>query len=80
MVVVHRAHGCRFIVYLDDHLPAHVHVVQGRDEAKIAIGLATEDPSVIWNRGLTAATLRRVMREMKAQQATLRAKWTEIHG
>lgn len=44
MVVVHRAFGMRFIIYLDDHLPAHIHV-KGDGEAKINLTASTEDPS-----------------------------------
>ena len=34
MVVVHRAHGDRFVIYTHDHEPAHVHIV-GAGLAKV---------------------------------------------
>lgn len=36
MVTVLRRHGMRFVIYLDDHEPAHVHVY-GDGEARIDI-------------------------------------------
>ena len=35
MVVVHRAHGFRFVIYRLDHEPAHVHIVGREGQAKI---------------------------------------------
>jgi hypothetical protein len=35
MVVVHRAHGFRFVITTLDHEPAHVHIVGGGGQAKI---------------------------------------------
>ena len=34
MVVVHRAHGFRVVIYTQDHEPAHVHIV-GSGRVKI---------------------------------------------
>ncbi|WP_188824116.1 DUF4160 domain-containing protein [Brucella endophytica] len=34
MVVIHRAHGFRFVIYTADHEPAHVHIT-GAGQAKI---------------------------------------------
>jgi len=34
MVTVHRARGLRFVIFVDDHEPAHVHVF-GDGQAKI---------------------------------------------
>jgi len=36
MVTVHRAFGYRFVIYTNDHEPAHVHVVGKGCEAKIS--------------------------------------------
>lgn len=37
MVTIHRAHGLRFVMFLNDHAPAHVPVF-GNGEAKINLG------------------------------------------
>jgi Domain of unknown function (DUF4160) len=36
MPVIYRKDGCRFVIYLNDHGPAHVHII-GDGEAKIAL-------------------------------------------
>lgn len=43
MVTVHREAGLRFIIYSDDHKPAHVHVV-GDGNAKVDLGGANGMP------------------------------------
>ena len=77
MVTVHRAHGLRFVIFVDDHEPAHVHVF-GDGEAKI--NLAGGDPELISAVGMSRADIRRIMRLVKEQQAYLLKRWSEIHG
>ncbi|AMK16660.1 MULTISPECIES: DUF4160 domain-containing protein [Sphingobium] len=77
MVTVHRAAGFRFIIYVDDHAPAHIHAV-GPGEAKIDISGAA--PRLVWAHGLTRADVRRVMAIVVEQQAMLLSRWRDIHG
>jgi hypothetical protein len=37
MVTVHRAYGFRFVIFSNDHSPAHVHVFGQGGEAKIVL-------------------------------------------
>jgi len=37
MVTVHRAYGFRFVIFSNDHSPAHVHVCGQGGEAKIVL-------------------------------------------
>ena len=37
MVTVHRFDGLRFVIYSNDHDPAHVHVLRAGSEAKIQL-------------------------------------------
>lgn len=79
MATVHREAGLRFIIFVDDHEPAHVHVV-GDGHAKI--NLAGEDgkPDLVSNLGFKAGDLRKALRIVTEQQAAMQAKWDEIHG
>lgn len=77
MVTVLRGDGLRVAIYLNDHEPAHVHVI-GDGEAKVAIG--GRRPVLVWSRGLSDADLRRAMRLVRDNLALLRAKWSEYHG
>lgn len=76
MVTVHRAHGCRYVVFTNDHTPPHVHVFGQDAEAKLSL-----DPVELeWSAGFTRSDLRRIIREAQAQQDHLIEKWNEIHG
>jgi Domain of unknown function (DUF4160) len=37
MVTVHRAHAFRFVIFANDHSPAHVHVFGQGGEAKVTL-------------------------------------------
>ena len=77
--MVHRAFGYRFVIYSNDHEPAHVHVLGKGCEAKVQsdgpAGLA-----LIWQVGFAANDLRRVMDETMRERARLLLRWREIHG
>ena len=79
MVVVHRAHGLRFIIYLDDHEPAHVHV-QGDGEAKVQLLGPDGQPSLVWAVGMTRGVQKRMIREARERQALLLRRWSDLHG
>jgi hypothetical protein len=68
----------RFVVFTDDHAPAHVHAVGAGGEAKIELGAA--GPRLDWVRGLSRADTRFAMGEVARELARLRAAWTAIHG
>ena len=59
MVVVHRAHGYRFVIYTHDHEPAHVHIV-GAGFAKVHLLGPDGRPEVVDVRGIKRTDLRRL--------------------
>jgi len=79
VVVVHRARGLRVVIFVDDHVPAHVHVF-GDGEIKINLTGPDGDPELIWAVGMTRADIRRAVAIVKDQQAQLLQRWSEIHG
>lgn len=79
MVTVLRSGGFRVVIYLDDHEPAHVHVL-GDGEAKIDLGSASGSVSLVWTKGFTNADVRRAMRLVADHRDDLIAKWREYHG
>lgn len=79
MVTVLRGNGLRVVIYLDDHEPAHVHVI-GDGEAKIDLGVASGRPTLVWSRGFGDADLRRAMRLVRDNRDLLMAKWSAYHG
>lgn len=79
MVVVHRAHGFRFIIYVQDHEPAHVHV-GGSGQAKIQLIGADGLPRLIYSAGMKGSDERKVLREVSDRQLPLLREWKRIHG
>ncbi len=79
MVTVLRADGLRVIIYLNDHLPAHVHVL-GDGEAKINLMGPQGVPELVWADDMTRGEVRRAMRIVAEQRAFLLQRWEDIHG
>jgi hypothetical protein len=75
MVTVLRAAGMRFVIYTDDHEPAHAHVY-GDGEARINI----LDLTVLSNRGMTKRDLSVALAIVQANQPLFIEKWESIHG
>jgi hypothetical protein len=79
MVTVLRAHGLRVVIFVNDHLPAHVHVF-GDGEVKINLLGADGAPGLIWADGMSRGDVRRAMHLVIEQQEFLLACWKDIRG
>lgn len=79
MVTVHRAFGYRFVIFANDHAPAHVHVLGQGGEARIWLD-GPAAPSADRVAGIARADMRRIMAEVVAQQSTLLEAWRQLHG
>lgn len=75
MVTVLRAAGMRFVIYTDDHEPAHAHVY-GDGEARISI----LDLTVLSNRGMNKRDLSVALTIVQANKRLFIEKWESIHG
>lgn len=78
MVTVLRADGLRVVIYVNDHLPAHVHVF-GDGEAKINL-VGDGAPNLVWADSMTRGEVRRSMRVVAGQLTFLLQRWEDIHG
>ena len=78
MVTVLRADGLRVVIYVNDHLPAHVHVF-GDGEAKINL-TDEEGVSLVWADNMTRGEVRRSMRIVAERRSFLLQRWEDIHG
>lgn len=76
MVTILKADGFRFIIFSNDHEPAHVHVF-GNGEAKINL---LGEPQLVWALKMTKADIRRAMRLTIANQDLFLRRWRDIHG
>ncbi len=79
MVTVLRADGLRVVIYLNDHLPAHVHVF-GDGEVKINLIGRGSAPDLVWADGANRSEVRRAMHLISEHHAALLQRWENIHG
>ena len=79
MIVIHRAHGYRFVIYTQDHEPAHVHVT-GAGQAKINLIGANGLPELVYSIGISRPDGRKLMAEALKRQAEFLGEWERIHG
>lgn len=77
MPTIHRERGFRFVVYPNDHEPAHVHAVKADGEAKITILSEVDFISVV---GLSDKDAVRALEITERLQAQFLAKWEGIHS
>jgi Domain of unknown function (DUF4160) len=80
MPTILRFRGLRVVIYTNDHWPPHVHVVGPGREAKIALGLEGQRPSVVLNEGLSRRQLGWALIEIDRHRDLLMQRWREIHG
>jgi hypothetical protein len=79
MVTVLRAQGLSFVVFANDHEPAHIHVF-GDGQAKINLAGPDDGPALVWVDGMKRGDLRRALKIVAAHREALLARWREIHG
>lgn len=77
MVTIHREAGFRFVIFTDDHEPAHVHVY-GDGSARIDI--AGSVPVLVQADGMKAGDLRKAMRIAADRQTDFMSRWRTMHG
>jgi hypothetical protein len=79
MPTVLREAGFRVIIYFDDHLPAHVHVLNAESEVKISLGNETEQPAIVEFRGKRSTAIK-ALEMVISHQLDLLEAWRKIHG
>ena len=81
MGVVLREGEWRFVIYVDDHAPPHVHVQRrGGGEAKVTIPEPGELVSVLRVRNLATHEAMRAVRLVEKNRKQLLRAWRKIHG
>ncbi len=79
MVVIHRAHGFRFVIYRADHDPAHIHIT-GAGQAKINLSGPGGGPELVYIVGIKQSDVRRLMSEVEKRRDEFLREWERIHG
>jgi hypothetical protein len=63
VVVIHRAHGFRFVIYTADHEPAHIHIT-GVGQAKVNLCGPDDRPELVYVIGIKQSDMRRLMSDV----------------
>lgn len=79
MVVIHRAHGFRFVIYTADHEPAHVHIT-GPGQAKVNLDGPDGRPELLSSVGIKQPDMRKLMIEIENRRDEFLQEWDRIHG
>jgi hypothetical protein len=79
MVVVHRAHGFRFVIYTFDHEPAHVHIT-GAGQAKVNLRGPDGVPELVTSIGIKQSDMRRLFAEVVRLRDVFLREWERMHG
>jgi Domain of unknown function (DUF4160) len=80
MPTVFRQEGFDFMIYTDDHPPAHVHVFKAEGEVIINLGDNETRVSVRENNRMSNRNERRAVVIAGYKQVYLLARWRGIHG
>jgi hypothetical protein len=80
MPTVLRVDGLRFVIYPNDHRPAHIHVIGGGCEAVFFLNAPSGPPELRENYGFTLKALQKVERRLAQNLASLTVEWRKIHG
>jgi hypothetical protein len=81
MGAVLREGGWRFVIYVDDHQPPHVHVKRsGGGEVKATLPGSGEYVSVLRVRNLSTHEAARAVRLVEQHRELLLREWEKIHG
>lgn len=79
MSVVHREQGFRFVIYTDDHEPAHIHVF-GSGEMRVRLIGPDGRPEMMHSKGFKKSDQRKALKIVLRQQTEFLKRWIEIHG
>ena len=79
MVVIHRAHGFRFVIYTADHDPAHIHIT-GPGQAKVNLFGPNGRPEPVFVASIKQSDMRRLMAEVAERRDEFLQEWERIHG
>jgi Domain of unknown function (DUF4160) len=88
MPTIIRQDGFRIVIYPNDHLPSHVHVIKGDGEVRISLGSAIDkdseassiSPRLITVTGkISDKDVAKALSLVKQHQIELLDKWSELH-
>jgi Domain of unknown function (DUF4160) len=80
MPTILRQQGFRVVIYPNDHLPSHVHVLKGDGEVRIDLGSEELPPTLMTISGdMSDKDVVKALYLVKENRTRLLARWREIH-
>lgn len=79
MPTVLRHRGFEVAIRTGDHGPPHVHVLYGREEVVIILGMGINDPHIREIRGMSRPNIRQAMDIVSENNETLLTEWRRIY-
>jgi K+/H+ antiporter YhaU regulatory subunit KhtT len=76
MPKVHEEAGCKFYIFVNDHVPPHVHVETG--SGVIVLNIA--DSSLRRTTGAKISDVRKAQQIVTENRGKLQKAWDDIHG
>ena len=80
MPTVLKVDGLRFVIYPNDHRPAHIHVIGEGCEAAFYLNAPSGPPQLRENYGFSIRRVRQVEVHLVENLAQLIKEWRKIHG
>ena len=80
MPTILRFAGLRVVIYINDHRPAHVHVIGNGCEAVFLVRCREGRISLRENYGFRRPELTRIESELKPHLDKICREWEKIHG
>ena len=80
MPTIDRIDTARVVIYLNDHRPAHVHVVQGDRRAVLILHCPDGPPELRENIGFSRTEMRHILEESLSRLALFCGEWERHHG
>ena len=78
MPVVLEQEGFRFMIYYQDHAPAHTHIRKAGTEVVVNLGNRNSSPTVRTLKGMKPKNVKRALHITEAHQSYLLERWFEI--
>ncbi len=81
MPTIDRIDAARVVIYLNDHRPAHVHVIQGDCRAVLVLLDCPDGPPELQeNIGFSRTEMRHILEESISRLALFCGEWERHHG
>jgi hypothetical protein len=80
MPTIHQEDGFDFIIYPNDHPPAHIHVCKAQGEAIVILGDSEEGPYVRDNFNMKKKNEKKALRITERKNEDFWEGWEKYHG